>query len=187
MVLGQSKKRKPIEEINKLIPSDSLLVAVKHLGVIQMRETRRAATLFVCKCGNECVDYCQTVIMGRRKSCGCLAKNMARRNAKYDYWGSDKLRTAYYTMINRCYNKADSVYKWYGERGVRVCEEWKSNPQLFFDWGRYEGVKRGMTLDKDILGDGLLYSPKTCCWVTHKENCNHRRRNGRQSKSSTKP
>lgn len=179
MLLGQSKKRVPIEEINSKIPKDSFLKAIKHLGVEPIQGVRRAATLFSCKCGKSVSWYYLYVVQGFKKSCGCLVGGGYRRNAKYTY-SSEKVRKTYYTMINRCYNKNDTAYKWYGKRGVRVCKEWKDNPQSFFDWVEKSGYKQNLSLDKDIKGDGMLYSPETCCWVTHKENCNHRRRNGAQ-------
>jgi hypothetical protein len=180
MVLGQSKKsRVSVEEINKQIPNDSFLTAIKHIpGTFYNEGAFRSLTLFMCKCGKETKSYYRTVTCGRKKSCGCLIGGGYRRNAKYNYFGSEKLRRAYYTMINRCYSENDSAYEWYGGRGVRVCKEWRDNPQSFFDWGKDEGVVIGMTLDKDIKGGGMLYSPETCCWVTHKVNCQNRRPKG---------
>lgn len=179
MKLGQSKKRMSIDEINKRIPSDSFLKAVKHLGVEPFQGVRRAITLFSCKCGNSVNWYAMYVINGYKKSCGCLVGGGYRRNAKYTYI-SNKIRKTYYSMINRCYSKKSTVYEWYGKRGVKVCKEWRENPQSFFDWVLISGYEPNLSLDKDIKGDGMLYSPETCCWVTHKENCNNRRRNGRQ-------
>jgi len=176
MKSGQPKNnRTSIEDINKKIPKDSFLTAIKHLpGTIPMPVVGRAATLFICKCGKEVVWYAGYVTDGRKKSCGCLVSGGHRRNAKYNYL-SNKLRRVYYSMIGRCYIKTDRAYHWYGERGVRVCIEWKDNPQSFFDWAVISGYKEGLQIDKDKLGDGLLYSPETCCWITGKENAAYKK------------
>jgi hypothetical protein len=73
-------------------------------------------------------------------------------------------------MISRCYNKRNKAYKYYGLKGVTVCDDWHDfqNFAAWFtdnypmDGGVYE-------LDKDILS-GCIYSPETCSIVTHKEN-----------------
>ena len=37
------------------------------------------------------------------------------------------------------------------------------------------GKKKGLEIDKDMKGNGLLYSPETCSIITHKQNANSRR------------
>ena len=61
-------------------------------------------------------------------------------------------------MIQRCYTDR---YKNYSE--VVVCEEWHvfSNFKSWMESKSWEG----MELDKDIMGDGTIYSPTTCCMV----------------------
>jgi len=77
-------------------------------------------------------------------------------------------------MRSRCYNKKNEKYYRYGGRGVVVCDEWKNDFKSFYDWAIRNGWEPGMQIDKDIKGDGLLYSPDSCIIVTNKENCNKR-------------
>lgn len=79
----------------------------------------------------------------------------------------------YNTMMNRCYNEKDPNYSLYGGAGVRVCDEWKGHPGVFMKWSLENGWSENLELDKDIKGNGLLYSPETACWVTHAENMRH--------------
>ena len=73
----------------------------------------------------------------------------------------------WYNMLSRCYcsktQKRQPAYK-----GCVVCEEWLlfSNFKKWFD----ENYQKGYDLDKDILGNGKLYSPQTCCFVPHEIN-----------------
>jgi hypothetical protein len=86
------------------------------------------------------------------------------------------IRTIYVTyknMMYRCHNPKFPSYKWYGKFGISVCEEWRDSYQAFLDWSLANGWKEEYELDKDILGDGMLYSPETCKWVSHKENMLH--------------
>jgi hypothetical protein len=75
-------------------------------------------------------------------------------------------------MLKRCYDKNDK--KGYYGRCV-VAPEWHcyatfldSLPKLegFSDWKE----RKNMNLDKDILGDGTVYSHLTCKFVTEFEN-----------------
>ena len=77
-------------------------------------------------------------------------------------------------MLTRCTNKKNKAYYRYGGRGVIMCEEWMLDPLSFVRWGIENGWEKGLQLDKDILGDGKLYSPKTCMFVTPKINSNNR-------------
>jgi len=52
--------------------------------------------------------------------------------------------------------------------GVKVCEEWRSF-MAFRKWMVAQSWE-GKQLDKDLLGDGKLYSPKTCVFVTSQVN-----------------
>lgn len=88
-----------------------------------------------------------------------------------------KLRKAYWSMMDRCYLKTYIDFHLYGGRGVIVCEEWKGNINVFCKWAMENGWQEGLQLDKDSKGNGLLYSPATCCFVTPKENSNNRHNN----------
>lgn len=73
-------------------------------------------------------------------------------------------------MMARCYcqdyQKRNKTYI-----GCKVSEHWH-NFQNFAEWF-YDNYDDGLHLDKDILGDGKLYSEKTCKFVTQYENVNH--------------
>lgn len=65
-------------------------------------------------------------------------------------------------MLKRCYHAKTHVLQ-PNYRECEVCNSWKtfSNFKLWMenqDW-------RGKELDKDLLGDGTLYSPDTCCFL----------------------
>lgn len=64
-------------------------------------------------------------------------------------------------MLSRCFNKGKSNYKQYEK--TTVCEEWLT----FSNFKRWmEGCDwEGKVLDKDLRGDGTLYSPETCSWI----------------------
>lgn len=81
--------------------------------------------------------------------------------------GDESTKTPQYraweNMISRCYYHRASRYGAYGGSGVAVCEEWH-NFQNFAKWFDLNFVE-GCDLDKDIVGDGTIYSPEYCRYI----------------------
>lgn len=76
---------------------------------------------------------------------------------------------------SRCYNQNDPSYKNYGGRGITVCEEWKKDISVFYNWAIKNGYKRGLELDR-INNDGD-YEPSNCRWATRIQQANNKRTN----------
>ena len=73
-------------------------------------------------------------------------------------------------MKTRCSNPNDAHYKYYGGKGIRVCEAWqgKEGVQNFVDWSLSHGYADGLTIDR--INPNKDYSPGNCRWVTRSEN-----------------
>lgn len=100
--------------------------------------------------------------------------NKQRKN----YWAitHDKSKTPEYNiwrqMRQRCNNPTAYYYKWYGARGITVCERWDSSFETFLeDMGTKPTPKH--TLDRVNNDEG--YSPENCAWKTRKEQAQNRR------------
>ena len=81
-------------------------------------------------------------------------------------------------VLQRCLCPTDTAYASYGGRGVKVCDRWNPSAGGSFqnfldDMGERPPDK---SLDKDIHGDGMLYSRETCCWATKAEQSRATRR-----------
>ncbi len=71
-------------------------------------------------------------------------------------------------MIYRCNRKGNKSYKYYGGRGIKICDEWKQNFITFRNWALANGYQDNLQIDR-IDNDGD-YCPKNCRWVTRLQN-----------------
>ncbi len=73
-------------------------------------------------------------------------------------------------MKARCYNKNHNYYKYYGGRGITVCERWRNSFLTFLeDMGKRPFPEAQI----DRLNNDGNYEPGNCRWTTGIENCRH--------------
>ena len=84
-------------------------------------------------------------------------------------------------MIRRCQDENHKHYNSYGGRGIKVCEEWLTDPAKFVSWCWANGYSKNLKIDR-IDNDGN-YEPANCRFVTHQENCCNTRLLQKRNKS----
>lgn len=57
--------------------------------------------------------------------------------------------------------------------GIKMCDEWKDNFQVFYDWCMANGYKKGLTIDR--IDNDKYYEPNNCRLVDRKTQQRNRR------------
>jgi hypothetical protein len=162
IVSGRDVKRRKIKSCGCLYKNKFIDITGKRFGKLVAVEKvghnnqGNILWLFQCDCGNTIITH----IRHRRvKSCGCLKTTHGQ--------SKNRIYTTWWNMYRRCYDQKDKSYSQYGEKGIKVCDEWRNNKQSFFDWAMSNGYTDSLTLDR-IDGKGS-YCPDNCRWATPKE------------------
>ena len=149
-----------------------IIKAFEILSVNERRQEDRHA-FYNCRCiycgyesvmtikrireiGNKCVHYKQ------------VGKIKVPYPKYFTPWTVKSLRIIFDLMVERCYNPEHKDYRYYGAKGVTICDDWLKAPWEFEKWALKHGWKKGLTIDRiDTKGE---YSPLNCQWVERSYN-----------------
>ena len=149
-----------------------------YLTVLEFVKRENKKTYWKCKCdcGKEIIIPITYLTSGSTKSCGCYRKKVCKNNAKITHnMSKSRLYRIWIEIKRRCYNKNRNSYKYYGYRGIKVCDEWKNDFINFYNWAINNGYKENLTIDRiNVNGN---YEPSNCKWSTVKEQNNNMRTN----------
>ena len=133
-----------------------------------------------CDCGNTISVLGQALKCGHTQSCGCLKE---KGNPTHGFAKKERLYSIWRGIKIRCLNKNHKAYKYYGERGICVCDEWKNSYLVFKKWALENGYQEiilqngNNKLTIDRIDNNGNYEPNNCRWVDMSvQNKNKRKR-----------
>lgn len=158
-----------------------------RLTVIGLSNTRKQGRLSwdcICDCGASVIATGNALRLSQQKSCGCLQKEKARNSIlkftsenispslKHGMAGT-RIYETWKNIKRRCLDKKSRAYKWYGGRGIKVCQEWDKFENFYIDMGA--SYRSNLTIDRIDVSKG--YSKENCRWVGYKVQANNRTSN----------
>lgn len=75
-----------------------------------------------------------------------------------------RLKYIWKSIKERCLKANSKDYRFYGARGIRICDEWVENFEAFKSWAFENGYESSLILGRK--NTDLDYSPKNCHWTT---------------------
>lgn len=130
--------------------------------------------LFRCDCGNAFEANGYYARSGKVVSCpACSSERTRIASVKHGMSATDEFHI-WTDMQTRCYNPKSTGYKYYGGRGIRICNRWiESFDNFFADMGQRPSLQHSIDR-KNVNGN---YSPGNCRWATAREQGSNKRNN----------
>jgi len=160
-------KRIPLEEIkSKKYGMLTVLEEVSPTYDSNLKPARRM--LCRCDCGRTYEVRLSSLLHSEIMACiECGYEKASKKRTTHNMTGTPLYKIWGY-MKDRCYNKNKSNYHRYGGRGIKMCQDWRDDPQSFISWALSNGYKEGLSIDRINNDDD--YKPSNCQFISQAEN-----------------
>lgn len=145
-----------------------------HLTVLHRagRIARRSAWLCKCSCGTEITVRSDKLVQNKIRACGKNGHTWVSVRPKSLRLSYPNEYSIWNGMRDRCRNEKTKAYRWYGEKGVKVCRRWNRFEKFLADMGPRPSSEHSIER-KDPRGH---YEPDNCCWLLINQQGRNKRR-----------
>src|SRR4051812_43482902 len=77
-----------------------------------------------CVCGNTRTVAADKLVSGNTQSCGCFRREFSGNKARSHGMSKTPEYNISLHIKKRCLDPNNPAWKWYGGRGITVCQEW---------------------------------------------------------------
>src|SRR5574343_1017407 len=114
----------------------------------------------ICECGSVGFVESSKLKIGWSKSCGCYMIDQTSKSNKTHGLSKTKEYKIWSGIHKRCNNIKDNSYKYYGLKGITVCEEWNNFENFIKDMGTCPVNASSI----DRINPNLGYYKDNCRW-----------------------
>ena len=95
--------------------------------------------------------------------------NLSCRHTHNVKWQNARLHSIFNGIVDRCYNRKNKAYRFYGGKGIKIFAGWLHDRGSFETWALSSGYADDLTIDRK--DPDLDYCPSNCHWVPFEDNC----------------
>lgn len=127
-----------------------------------------------CDCGAEVIVRRCHLTAGLIKSCGCFARDYNSVTKRTHGMSNSRVFAIWKGITKRCCNLKSTRYRYYGAKGVTVCDRWRISFVNFFEDMGYPPTNKHSIDRIDPKGN---YCKANCRWATQSQQMRNQNRN----------